>query len=37
VTTLARQIMFAGASEERPALSITVLGEPPIKMLRYQQ
>ena len=36
-TTLANQIMFATASAERPALFITVLGEPPIKMLRYQQ
>ena len=36
-TTLAQQIMFANASPERPALFITILGEPPIKMLRYQQ
>ena len=36
-TTLAQQIMFATASPERPALFITILGEPPIKMLRYQQ
>ena len=36
-TTLAHQIMFALATPERPALYITVLGEPPIKMLRYQQ
>jgi circadian clock protein KaiC len=36
-TTLAHQIMFANASRERPALFITILGEPPIKMLRYQQ
>jgi circadian clock protein KaiC len=36
-TTLAHQIMFANASPERPALFITILGEPPIKMLRYQQ
>lgn len=36
-TTLAQQIMFASASPERPALFITILGEPPIKMLRYQQ
>jgi circadian clock protein KaiC len=36
-TTLAHQIMFANASPERPALYITVLGEPAIKMLRYQQ
>ncbi|MHB1678536.1 MAG: ATPase domain-containing protein [Sulfuriferula sp.] len=36
-TTLAHQIMFALATPERPALYITVLGEPPLKMLRYQQ
>ncbi len=36
-TTLAHQIMFALASAERPALFLTVLGEPPLKMLRYQQ
>jgi len=36
-TTLAHQIMFALASPERPALYFTVLGEPPLKMLRYQQ
>ena len=36
-TTLAQQIMFATASTERPALFITILGEPPLKMLRYQQ
>jgi circadian clock protein KaiC len=36
-TTLAHQIMFASATPERPALYFTVLGEPAIKMLRYQQ
>jgi circadian clock protein KaiC len=36
-TTLAHQIMFALASQERRALFFTVLGEPPLKMLRYQQ
>ena len=36
-TTLAHQIMFATATAERPALYITILGEPPLKMLRYQQ
>ena len=36
-TTLAHQIMFALATSERPALYLTVLGEPPLKMLRYQQ
>ena len=35
-TTLAHQIMFALATKERPALFFTVLGEPPLKMLRYQ-
>jgi circadian clock protein KaiC len=29
--------MFATATANRPALYITVLGEPPLKMLRYQQ
>jgi hypothetical protein len=29
--------MFANATPERPALYFTVLGEPAIKMLRYQQ
>lgn len=36
-TTLAHQIIFANATPERPALYFTVLGEPAIKMLRYQQ
>ncbi len=36
-TTLAHQAMFHLASIERPALYFTVLGEPPLKMLRYQQ
>lgn len=36
-TTLAHQIMFANASADRPALFVTICGEPPIKMLRYQQ
>lgn len=36
-TTLAHQIMFALAMPERPAIYFTVLGEPPLKMLRYQQ
>ena len=36
-TSLAHQIMFSLASPECPALYITILGEPPIKMLRYQQ
>jgi circadian clock protein KaiC len=36
-TTLVQQISFALATPERPALYITVLGEPPLKLLRYQQ
>src|SRR6187402_39399 len=36
-TTLAHQIIFANATPECPALYFTVLGEPAIKMLRYQQ
>lgn len=36
-TTLSHQMMFAMASAKRPALYVTVLGEPPVKMLRYQQ
>ena len=36
-TTLAQQIMFNLAEPARPALYFTVLGEPPVKMLRYQQ
>ena len=36
-TTLAHQLMFALAMPQRPALYFTVLGEPPLKMLRYQQ
>lgn len=36
-TTLAHQMMFALATPQRPALYLTVLGEPTLKMLRYQQ
>jgi len=36
-TTLVHQIMFALAAPQRPAVFFTVLGEPPLKMLRYQQ
>lgn len=36
-TTLAHQIMFALAQPQRRAIFFTVLGEPPLKMLRYQQ
>jgi len=32
-----QQICFALATPERPALYITVLGEPPLELLRYQQ
>ncbi len=36
-TTLAHQIVFANATPQEPALYFTVLGEPALKMLRYQQ
>ena len=36
-TTLAHQFVFANASPERRALYFTILGEPAVKMLRYQQ
>ena len=36
-TTLAHQLMFTLATPQRPAIYFTVLGEPPLKMLRYQQ
>ncbi len=36
-TTLVQQIIFANATPDRPALYFTVMGEPPLKMLRYQQ
>jgi circadian clock protein KaiC len=36
-TTLAHQIAFANATPTRPALYFTILGEPVVKMLRYQQ
>src|SRR5687768_18478782 len=36
-TTLAQQIMFSLASARCPALYFTVVGEPALKMLRYQQ
>ena len=36
-TTLAHQLMFALAGPDRPALFFTMLGEPPLKVLRYQQ
>jgi circadian clock protein KaiC len=36
-TTLAHQMMFSLADSEHRALFFTVLGEPALKMLRYQQ
>lgn len=36
-TTLAHQIMFSLASPQCKTLFFTVVGEPPLKMLRYQQ
>jgi circadian clock protein KaiC len=36
-TTLVHQIAFANATPEKPALYFTVLGEPVLKMMRYQQ
>ena len=36
-TTLAHQMMFSLATPDNRALFFTVLGEPPLKMLRYQQ
>jgi circadian clock protein KaiC len=36
-TTLAHQIVFANATPKKPALYFTILGEPILKMLRYQQ
>jgi circadian clock protein KaiC len=36
-TTLAHQLVFANATPEHPALYFTILGEPALKMLRYQQ
>jgi circadian clock protein KaiC len=36
-TTLVQQFVFANASPQQPALYFTVLGEPAVKMLRYQQ
>ena len=36
-TTLAHQIMFSLANPDNRALYFTVLGEPALKMLRYQQ
>lgn len=36
-TTMVHQIVFANATVKNPAIFFTVLGEPAIKMLRYQQ
>ncbi|MDB4908562.1 MAG: protein kinase [Gemmatimonadetes bacterium] len=36
-TTLAQQIISANATAARPALYFTVLGEPTLKLLRYQR
>ncbi len=36
-TTLAQQIMFGLCGPDRHAIYFTVVGEPPLKMLRYQQ
>jgi circadian clock protein KaiC len=36
-TTMAHQIAFANATPQRPALYFTVLGEPVVKILRFQQ
>ncbi len=36
-TTLAMQLLFANATASAPGLFITLLGEPSLKMLRYQQ
>src|SRR5256886_8256855 len=36
-TTLAHQLVFANGTPKKPALYFTVLGEPVLKMLRYEQ
>jgi circadian clock protein KaiC len=36
-TTLAMQLLFANATVERPALYFTMVGEPTVKLLHYQQ
>ncbi|MGB5081291.1 MAG: ATPase domain-containing protein [Burkholderiales bacterium] len=36
-TTMVHQIAFANGTPKKPALYFTVLGEPVLKMLRYQQ
>src|SRR3954469_11154674 len=36
-TTMAHQILFSNATPRKPALYFTILVEPALKMLRYQQ
>jgi len=36
-TTMAHQFAFANATPEKPALYFSILGEPVLRMLRYQQ
>jgi circadian clock protein KaiC len=36
-TTLAMQILFANATARQPGMFLTLLGEPTLKLLRYQQ
>lgn len=36
-TTLVQQFIFENATPEKPALYVTVLGEPTLKLLRHQQ
>ncbi|MDQ6831644.1 MAG: AAA family ATPase [Gemmatimonadota bacterium] len=36
-TTLVQQVLFANATKAKRALYFTVLGEPTVKMMRYQQ
>jgi circadian clock protein KaiC len=36
-TSLGHQILFANATREQKGIYFTIIGEPPIKMLRYQQ
>src|SRR5688572_20818434 len=36
-TTMAHQITFSNGAAKKPALYFSVLGEPVLKMLRYQQ
>ncbi len=36
-TTLGHQVLFANATPEKTAIYFTIIGEPPVKMLRYQQ